>query len=215
MGKTLVFMGDSITDCGHTTSNTDGSPNVGLGNGYPILIGAKLRGEQPKLDWSIYNRGISGNRIVDLYARWKRDTLNLNPDIISILIGVNDVWHEKSHQNGVETPRFEMFYKMLLDWTLEKLPNVKLILLEPFVLEFGAVQGKDWIDEVAEKAAVTRKMAKKYNTAFVPLQGILNKATKLAPQEYWLRDGVHPTLAGHQLIANAWFKEATKIGIKL
>ena len=214
MSQTLVFMGDSITDCGRTTSNDPG-PNSGFGPGYPNLIGSKLLGEQPELNWSIYNRGISGNRIVDLYARWKIDTLNLNPDYISILIGVNDVWHEKARQNGVDTPRFEQFYKMLLDWSLQALPNVKFILMEPFVLEFGAVTGKDWIDDVAEKAKVVRKMAKKYDTGFVPLQDIFNKATKRAPMEYWLRDGVHPLAAGHQLITNAWFKAAEKIGIKL
>ena len=104
---------------------------------------------------------------------------------------------------------------MLLDWSLQALPNVKFILMEPFVLEFGAVTGKEWLDDVAEKAKVVRKMAKKYDTGFVPLQDIFNKATKRAPMEYWLRDGVHPLSAGHQLITNAWFKAAEKIGIKL
>ncbi len=213
MGKTLVFMGDSITDCGRVTCGGAGYPTNVFGPGYPNLIGSKLLGEQPEVNWTIYNRGISGNRIVDLYARWKIDTLNLNPDYISILIGVNDVWHEKERQNGVDTPRFDKFYHMLLDWSLEVLPNVKFILMEPFVLEFGAVSGKDWVDDVAEKAEVTRKIAKEYDTAFVPLQEIFNEACKRAPMEYWLRDGVHPLPAGHQLIANAWQKAAAKVGL--
>ena len=207
MSKTLVFMGDSITDCGRTTSNDPG-PNSGFGPGYPNLIGSKLLGEQPELNWSIYNRGISGNRIVDLYARWKIDTLNLKPDYISILIGVNDVWHEKARQNGVDTPRFEQFYKMLLDWSLQALPNVKFILMEPFVLPFGAVSGPDWIEEVAERGRVVRQIAQDYKAVFLPVQSILNDALKRAPQEYWLVDGVHPQPAGHQLIAEAWLEAA-------
>jgi lysophospholipase L1-like esterase len=214
MSKTLVFMGDSITDCGRTASNDQG-PNSGFGPGYPNLIGSKLLGEHPEDGWTIYNRGIGGHRIVDLYARWKIDALNLKPDYISILIGVNDVWHEKVRQNGVDTPRFEQFYKMLLDWSLQALPKVKFILMEPFVLEFGAVTGKDWVEDVAEKAKVVRKMARKYGTAFVPLQELFNQATKRAPMEYWLRDGVHPLPPGHQLIANAWAKAAAKVGIKI
>ena len=213
MSKTLVFMGDSITDCGRVTSGGAGYPTDLFGPGYPNLIGSKLLGEQPELNWKIYNRGISGNRVVDLYARWKKDTLNLNPDFISILIGVNDVWHEKECRNGVETPRFDKFYRMLLDWSLETLPNVKFILMEPFVLGFDKVSGKEWIEDVAQKGAVVRRIAKDYGTAFVPLQKIFNEATKRAPMEYWLRDGVHPLPAGHQLIANEWFKAAAKVGL--
>ena len=208
MSKTLVFQGDSITDCGRCTSGGAGYPEGLFGPGYPGLIASQLLGHQPEVGWNIVNRGISGNRVVDLYARWKIDTLNLNPDIISILIGVNDTWHEKMRQNGVEPPRYDKFYRMLLDWSLEVRPDVKFVLLEPFVLPFGAVQGPDWVEEVAQRARIVRQIARDYNTAFVPVQEILNDALKRAPQEYWLVDGVHPQPAGHQLIADAWMEAA-------
>lgn len=212
--KTLIFMGDSITDCGRVTSGGAGYP-VGLfGPGYPGLVASKLLGEQPEADWKIINNGISGNRIVDLYARWKGDCLNLKPDFISILIGINDTWHEKARQNGVEVPRYDRFYRMLLDWSLEANPEMKFLLLEPFALQFGAV-AEDWMGEIAERQAVVRKIAKDYASSctFVPLQSVFDEAVKRAPQEYWLVDGVHPLPAGHQLIFNAWMDAARKANI--
>lgn len=205
--KTLVFIGDSITDCGRCTSGGAGYPQGLYGPGYPGLIATRLLGEQPEVGWNIINRGISGNRIVDLYARWKADCLNLNPDYISILIGVNDTWHEMVAQNGVEVPRYEKFYRMLLDWSLEKNPAVKFILMEPFVFNFGAVKD-DWLADVAARGEVVKRLAQEYNAAFVPLQSVFNEALKRAPQEYWLVDGVHPQPAGHCLIMDAWRKAA-------
>lgn len=198
--KTLVFQGDSITDCGRSTV-----PN-GMGDGYPFFIASQLLGDQPEKNWNIINRGIGGNRIVDLYARWKIDALNLKPDILSILIGVNDTWHEE-RQNGVEVPRYDKFYRMLMDWTLETLPNVKIVLMEPFVLPFAAVT-EAWLPEINARREVVRKIAEEYNTIFVPLQQVFNDALKRAPQEYWLKDGVHPTSAGHRLIQKAWLEAA-------
>ena len=200
--KTLVFQGDSITDCGRTGIG-DGN-NMGMG--YPAFIAAQLLGDQPEKEWNIINRGISGHRVVDLYARWKMDTLNLKPDILSILIGVNDTWHE-CRQNGVDVPRYDKFYRMLMDWTLEVLPDVKLVLMEPFVLPFGAVEDS-WLPEMDARRAVVRKIAEDYKTVFVPLQSVFNDALKRAPQEYWLKDGVHPTAAGHRLIQKAWLEAA-------
>ena len=90
MAKTLLFQGDSVTDCDRQSC---GRETDGWGLGYPRLIGAFLTGNRPSEDWRIINRGLSGHRVVDLYARWKVDALNLKPDIISILVGVNDTWH--------------------------------------------------------------------------------------------------------------------------
>ncbi|MBO5308503.1 MAG: SGNH/GDSL hydrolase family protein [Lentisphaeria bacterium] len=206
--KTLLFQGDSITDCGRAANGGAGYPLNLWGPGYPGLIASQLMGDQPG-QWEIINRGISGNRVVDLYARWRIDALNLNPDIISILIGVNDTWHE-TRQNGVEVPRYDKFYRMLLDWTLEVLPDTKFILMEPFVLPFGAVE-ESWLAEIKERQEVVRKIAEDYKTVFVPLQQPLNDALKLAPQEYWLVDGVHPQPAGHRLIQKEWLKAAADL----
>lgn len=206
MSRTIVFQGDSITDAGRDY-DLKLPANKGMGIGYPFLVMAQLRASEPEKDWQIFNRGISGNRIVDLYARWKRDALNLKPDILSILIGVNDTWHEYPGRNGVEVPRYAQFYRMLLEWTKQVCPETKLVLLEPFVLPFGAVQ-PHWLPEMDARRAVVKKLAEEFQAIFIPTQTILNDALKNAPQEYWLRDGVHPTTAGHMLLAQAWI-EAT------
>ncbi len=210
--KVIVFQGDSITDCSRDRSVADANVNACLGHGYAKLVSARLRADYPAADLQCFNRGISGNRVVDLYARWKIDALNLNPDVMSILIGVNDTWHAFGSNNGVEVPRYDKFYRMLLDWTFEARPDIKLILLEPFVLVFGAV-APEWVAEIDQRREVVKKIAADYNLPLVLTQDILNEAVKKAPQEYWLLDGVHPTLAGHQLIADAWLKTAKEAKI--
>lgn len=175
------------------------------------MIAARLLADHLDKELNVYNRGISGNRVVDLYARWKCDTLNLNPAVLSILIGVNDSWHEYSNRNGVEVPRYAQFYRMLLDWTLEKLPETKLVLCEPFVLEFGFIT-PEWVAEMKERQEVVRGLAAEYGAVFVPLQQMLIEAAKKAgAPEKILGDGVHPTLLGHQLIADAWLKAACNL----
>lgn len=208
--QTILFQGDSITDCGRSATGGAGYPAIGLGPGYPGLIGSRLWMDQPSRHWNIINRGISGNRVVDLYARWLVDGINLGPDIVSILIGVNDTWHHFGNNNGVDVPRYDEFYRRLLDWTLEELPKVKFVLLEPFVLTFGAVN-KTWLKEIRQRQQVVAKIAADYQTVFVPLQEPFNKAVKLADPAYWLVDGVHPTPAGHQLIADAWLTAAKSL----
>lgn len=209
MANTIVFQGDSITDAGR---NYDRSlpANDGMGQGYAFMVMSSLRCREPEKDWQVYNRGISGHRVVDLYARWKIDTVNLKPDILSILIGVNDTWHEFESHNGVEVPRYAQFYRMLLEWTRKELPDTKLVLLEPFVFPFGAA-GADWVPEINERRAVVKALAEEFKTVFIPTQTLLNDALAKAPQEYWLRDGVHPTSAGHALIADAWIKATASI----
>lgn len=209
MIKNILFQGDSITDAGR--SREEGLPlGSGLGAGYPSLVSARLLMEKTDREWTITNRGISGNRVVDLYARWKIDALNLKPEFISILIGVNDTWHEYPRQNGVEVPRYEKVYRELLAWTKETLPEVKLLLMEPFVLPCGAVE-PNWLPEMDARREVVRGLVKEFDTLFLPCQEILNEACKRAPMNYWLRDGVHPSLAGHQLLADAWLKLALPV----
>jgi lysophospholipase L1-like esterase len=204
----ILFQGDSITDCGRSREAT--GPNTGLGSGYVFLSASNLLCAKTGDALKFFNRGISGNRIVDLYARWKSDCLNLNPDVISILIGVNDTWHEFGSKNGVEIIRFEQFYRMLLEWTIQARPGVKLVLCEPFVHVCGTVT-RDWVPEINQRREITRKMATEFNTLFVPFQDIFNRALTSAPAEYWLGDGVHPTCAGHQLMANAWLNATAGI----
>ena len=212
--KTLLFQGDSITDCGRQSCGGAGFPLNQWGPGYPGLIASRLMGDQPG-KWNIINRGISGNRIVDLYARWRIDGINLQPDIISILIGINDVLHEKSNHNGVDLKRFDQFYRMILDWTLETLPSVKFILLEPFAMTADHFDAgyfdASWMPEIARRRDAVRKIAEDYHTAFVPLQSVFDEALTAAPAKYWMVDGVHPQPAGHRLVEKAWFAAAADL----
>ncbi|MBE6366349.1 MAG: lysophospholipase [Lentisphaerae bacterium] len=207
--KTILFQGDSITDCGRSREAEINRP-AHLGYGYPNFVSGRLLLNNPEAMYRCIDKGISGNRVVDLYARWKIDALNFSPDIISILIGVNDVWHEFGHQNGVECERFEQVYRMLLSWTKEVLPEVKLLIMEPFAL-LSDVVDEEFLQEVKARAAIARKVAAEFDAIFLPLQDKLDAAAKLAPNSYWLWDGVHPSPAGHQLIADAWLEAAKPI----
>ena len=208
MSKTILFQGDSITDCGRTC---DADPAASLGMGYPFFVSARLQADRLGNEPTVINRGISGNRVVDLYARWKIDALNLRPDVLSILIGVNDTWHEFSYDNGVEVPRYAEFYRKLIDWTREKLPACKLVLCEPFVLETGVVTPA-WVAEMNERRKVVKALAEEYKTVFVPFQTILSAAAaKAGNPAKILGDGVHPTACGHQLMADAWIKTAAAV----
>ncbi len=207
--KNILFQGDSITDCQRDRTTAKSS----LGTGYPLLVSSALGFENGNI-YEFMNRGISGNRIVDLYARIKADIINLKPDIMSILIGVNDVWHEINYKNGVDSEKFFKIYCMLIEEIKEALPDVKIMILEPFVLEGSATCNCEEVPDklnlfktgVAEKAEMAKKVAQKYNLTFIPLQEKFNEAEKIAPQPHWLYDGVHPTPFGHELIKREWLK---------
>ena len=144
----------------------------------------------------------------------KIDVWNHKPDVLSILIGVNDVWHEISRENGVELPRWERIYRTMLEETKERLPNTKLIICEPFILEGSATDGEErWqrFLAVKEYAKVAKKIAEDYGAYFVPLQEKFDEATKECGTEPYLFDGVHPTAAGAKLIATEWLKVFDKI----
>ncbi|MBE6363535.1 MAG: lysophospholipase [Lentisphaerae bacterium] len=205
MIKKILFQGDSITDARRDREGINGyGPDMGCG--YAALIAGKLLAANLDREFSCFNRGISGNRVVDLYARWKVDALNLKPDLLSVLIGVNDTWHEFAFENGVELDRYERIYRMLLEWTRAELPEVKLVLCEPFCLKSELVTD-EWMAEVAARGVIVKKLAAEFDAVFVPLQNVLEKAAAKANDNLKiLRDGVHPTLAGAQIIADQWLK---------
>ena len=199
----ILFQGDSITDAGRSR-NEDWI----LGRGYPHLVEASLGYKEPNRH-QFFNRGISGNRIVDLYARIKCDIINLKPDVMSILIGVNDVWHELGESpNGVDADKFFKIYSMLIEEVLEALPNIKIMILEPFVLEAcSTTEHWDFFKtEVAKRAEMAKKIAEKYNLKFIPLQNGFDELAKKAPNDYWIGDGVHPTPKGHEFIKEKWLQ---------
>ncbi len=205
----VIFYGDSITDAGRSYQ-VDFQPDC-YGQGYVKYAIEALMTENPET-YVLYNRGISGNRIVDLYARIKADVWNLQPDVLSILIGVNDVWHELGGNNGVDIVRFEKMYRILLDDTLERFPNLKILLCEPFILK-GSATIEKWEEflQVKDYAKVVKNLANEYGLYFLPLQDALDKAAECNDAEYYAADGVHPTEEGAKLIAAEWLKAFRKI----
>ena len=207
--KRILFQGDSITASSRLSDDINK-----LGIGYPSFVSARLGLDNP-CKYEFINMGINGNRIVDLYARIKSDIINLEPDYMSILIGVNDVWHGVEEKNGVDAQKFERIYEMLLQEVIKELPNIKIMILEPYALPESGTQGvlcdgSDKYDtiraEVKKRAEVARHLANKYNLVFIPLQDKLDELTKSAPVSYFFKDGVHPTNIGHEFIAREWVK---------
>ncbi len=196
----ILFYGDSITDAGRDRESD--VSELAMGHGFVKYAAEQLTADGKNV---VINRGIGGNRVVDLYARIKVDCWNIQPDVISILIGVNDVWHELYHQNGVDIARFEKVYRMLIEDTKKALPNVKLILCEPFVLKGTATEEKyDEFLEVYDYAKLIKQLAAEYDIPFLPLQDKLTEAANKSQASDYLADGVHPAESGAKLIANEW-----------
>lgn len=206
--NTILFQGDSITDCDRSRENFEN-----VGKGYPLLVKSQLGFEYPEC-FQFQNRGVSGNRIIDVYARIKADIIHLKPDYMSILIGVNDVWHEFDYHNGVDAEKFEKIYGMLIEEIQAALPHIKIMILEPFCLRAAATENTEeypdkwntFRSEVEKRAMKARAVAEKYNLTFVPLQEKFCKAAENTENTYWLADGVHPTAMGHELIKKEWLK---------
>lgn len=198
--KTIMFQGDSITDGGRYKDQP-----TNLGAGYPCLVSSKLGRAYPE-QYNFVNRAISGNKVTDLIGRWKRDCLNMKPDYLTILVGVNDVWHELVYHDGTDTGTFKKVYDILLENTRKALPDTEIVLMEPYVLEDAMEESQREVfkNDVAAKRQAVRELAEKYGLATIPLQDILNEALKEAPATYWTVEGVHPTWAGHQIICDAW-----------
>ncbi|CAK9037541.1 Acetylxylan esterase (Acetyl-xylooligosaccharide esterase) [Durusdinium trenchii] len=192
-GATVLLQGDSITDAGRK-KNGDLPPNdqAALGKGYAFLTAAHLLAGHPDADLKIHNRGISGNKVHQLDARWQPDCIDLKPDVLSILIGVNDIWHHLNGQYDGTVDTYRNDYHALMKRTKEALPDVKIVICEPFVLKTGAVDDK-WFPSFDEFRAAAKEVADEHGDVWVPYQTMFDEAVKLAPPEHWARDGVHPS----------------------
>ncbi|WP_295772904.1 SGNH/GDSL hydrolase family protein [uncultured Mucilaginibacter sp.] len=202
----ILFQGDSITDAGRNRTNTTPNTTGMFGNGYANLAAADLLLNNPGKNLQIWDRGISGNKVYQLAERWDADCLQIKPNVLSIMIGVNDFWHTltNGYTGTIETYRTD--YKKLLDRTKQALPDVKLIIGEPFaVLGVKSVTDK-WYPKFDEYRAVAKEIAREYDAPFIPYQSVFNEALKQAPGSYWTGDGVHPSVAGAALMAKAWLK---------
>jgi lysophospholipase L1-like esterase len=201
--STVLFQGDSITDAGRDKSVSAPNSGSALGTGYPLLLGADLLDAYPERDLEVYNRGVSGNKVPDLTARWAADTLALKPTMLSILIGVNDYWHTRTHGYTGTSADYERQYSELLASTRTVLQALRLVILEPFVLRTGVVDDS-WLAPLEERRRVAARVAANAGATFVPLQTAFDRAAERGGPAYWIGDGVHPTPAGHALIAERW-----------
>jgi lysophospholipase L1-like esterase len=195
--SSILFQGDSITDGGRGRS---ADPNHILGHGYAFIIAAKYGAAFPEKNLKFLNRGVSGNTVIELEKRWQQDTIALKPDVLSILIGVND--------NRLEIPgdQYERIYDKLLADAREANPDIRLVLCAPFALPVGKKKEHydAWLAGIRQRRDIVARLAMKHGAAFVDFQPVFEAACKKAPAEYWIWDGVHPTYPGHQLMADEW-----------
>jgi len=209
-GAVILFQGDSITD---GNRGRDKDPNHIMGHGYAFSVASRVGADYPEQNYQFYNRGVSANKVIDLEKRWQSDTLDLKPDLLSILIGVNDSASEVVEWEPVVTIEvYEEIYDRLLEQTRAAFPEILFVLGEPFIAP-GSRTTDNWeaySADIVKRQAVVRKLAAKYNAVFVGFQKVFFEASKKAPVEYWIWDGVHPTVAGHELMAREWMKQVEK-----
>ena len=208
-GSRLVFLGDSITDMKWGRNERD--RNHYLGHSYVYLIASRLGVDMPEARLEFFNRGISGNKVGDLRARWQKDAIDMKPDLLSILIGVNDV-----SQNGgqdVALDRWEADYRFLLDSSRKANADLRLVLLEPFVLRVGRLADdeawKHWRGEVDKLRPIVARLAKEYRAVHVRTQEVFDNAASMVRPDHWIWDGVHPLPQGHELIARNWLEQVS------
>jgi len=197
----ILFQGDSITDTGRDR-DSEGS----LGAGYVNKVAEKLRVTYPSRTYECLNKGISGNRVIDLQGRWQEDCLDLMPDVLSILIGVNDVWRKYDSNDPTHVEDFENIYRDILTQAQTK-TQAKLILLEPFLLHTPADRAA-WREDLDPKRLVVKKLAEEFKAVYIEFDQIMTEKALEKSPEYWAADGVHPTDAGHDLIADRWIEVA-------
>jgi len=192
----VLFQGDSVTDCGR-----DRADPGSLGGGYAAMTAAWFAAAHPGTPARFMNRGISGNRVKDLQVRWSVDCLDLKPDWLSILIGINDCWrrYDSGDPTGVEG--FEAGYRGILEPARKA--GIRLVLMEPFVLHITPERAS-WREDLDPKIAVVRKLAREYSAKLVPLDSMFREACGEREPSFWAADGVHPSAAGHAFISRAW-----------
>ncbi len=204
-GSRLLFQGDSITDMKWGRDQSD--RNHYLGHSYVFLIAARLGVDMPEAQLDIYNRGISGNAVANLRKRWSKDAIDMKPDVLSILIGTNDVG------SGVQADDFQADYRYLLDSSKNANPDLRIVLLDPFVLPTGKLKDKEaWKSRQSatdKLGVVVAQLAKDYNTAHIKTQEIFDTAAASVSPEHWMWDGIHPLPQGHELIARNWIQEVS------
>ncbi|GHU77854.1 lipase [Spirochaetia bacterium] len=198
----VLFQGDSITDCGR-----DRADPKGLGQGYPAKIAALYDLLFPDHGVSFINRGVSGDRAADLVRRYQDDFASIKPDLVSILIGINDTWRRYDSANDPTTAAaFEQNYRSVLQNLKRDFPAARIVIIEPFLLNTDSAK-LVWREDLDPKIEAVRRLAREYADVFIPMDGILTRyAAEGIPDAELTADGVHPTSAGHGVIAEEWLK---------
>ncbi len=197
----ILFQGDSITHAFRKPEEVGSSYR--LGAGWAMMLAAQLQAEHPELHLEFDNRGECGHGIDNLLKRWDADCLQLAPTVLSLLVGVNDTYHTMKLGKPMSPAHFRKSYSRLLDATRQALPDIRLILVEPFLLEVGDVKAT-WIDDLRGRQAVVRELAADFQAIFVPLQTTFEQAAADTGPAYWLFDGIHPNAPGQWLIMQNW-----------
>lgn len=205
----ILFQGDSITDSGRKKDEAAFNNASAMGNGYAQLAAAELLHKHAAKNLKIYNRGISGNKVYQLAERWEKDCLELKPTVLSLLIGVNDYWHKHNGKYDGTVKKYGDDFAALLTRTKQALPDVRLIIAEPFAVRGIKAVDETWYPEFDGYRTAAKEIAAQFNAVFIPYQTVFDKAAQKAAGAYWTYDGVHPSLAGARLMAAAWL-EAVK-----
>lgn len=202
----ILFQGDSITD-----ASRDRSDYHHLGYGYPKYAAAKLKAKMPVTDFEFINLGISGHKVEDLKNRWQSDCVDIAPDLMSILIGVNDTWHHAGDKNWIHNDVFEADYRYILE-EAKKIPNIKIIIMEQFLLP--ATDKEFFREDLDSKIHISRKLAREYADAFIPLDGLLAARSVTIEDKASMSmggDGVHPSESTADFIGGLWADTAFEI----
>ncbi len=205
-GDVVLFQGDSITDAGRDKENEWPNHAGSFGTGYAQLAASWLLGEMAEKELTIYNRGISGNKVYQLAERWDKDCLMLKPNVLSILIGVNDYWHFRNGKYDGTPEVYEKDYRDLLNRTKEQLPDMRLVICQPFIVTDTSAVDETWLEPFKPYQEIARNIADAFDAVWVPFQEAFDRARKIAPPTYWTHDGVHPSMAGAQLMAETWLE---------
>lgn len=193
--STVLFQGDSITDCGRDRNNINS-----MGNGYPLFVSSIFKAKYPEHNVTFINKGISGDRSINLVNRWTEDCININPSIVTILIGINDCWRRYDANDPTSVHDFKNNYGIILERIRKELKSM-IVIIEPFVLPYPSDRIR-WREDLDLKIQATRELAREFEAIYIPMDGIFAAASVKKPPEFWAGDGVHPTYEGHALIAN-------------
>ena len=207
----FLFIGDSITD-GNRGRNAD--PNHLLGHGYVFSIGSRLGAQYPLKGLSFVNRGISGNTVTDLANRWEEDCLAHKPDVLTVMVGINDFYFQVREKRADCTPaNYEKIYRELLIKTKEEVPALKLVIMSPFLIPVGKAHGL--LNESHRELfyayhETSKRIANEFGAIYMDLQKMFLERAQKPNYEYWVWDGIHPTYSGHELLTQAWFGAVAK-----